>query len=159
MSNPLMHTPVSLSDLSILDRGRLKALHAHGTCPDVNSLVGIADGLILPKAGVGRLRLWRGKVFHREADGIAGGHNRLGVGPFEFRRYRFIASQKRSSFSNRDVVFINHDLPGNPSWVRRFHDELVEITPGLYLATSHITVSGELRFMSHFALDLRANAK
>lgn len=159
MRKELMLAPVSLLDLSRLGRTTLENLHAKGACPDTNSLVGIAEGVILPRGGVERLRIWRGKVFHREEDGLAGGHNRLGVGLFEFRRYRFIASRKRSVFSDRDVVFIDHDLPGNPRLVRRFHDELIEITPGLYLASSHLRVSGDLRYMSHFALDLRMSTE
>lgn len=142
-----------ISDLSLLSRTELAQLHAHGHCPNPESLHGVADGLILPVGGLQRLKIWRGKVFHHEAAGLVGGFNRIGLGPLEFRRYRFRASRARSIFSDRDVLLIDHNLPGNPDWVRRFHDELVEVSPGLYLASSHLRVRNQLRFMSYFTLD------
>lgn len=144
---------MSASDLSRLSRAELAQLHAQGRCPDPESLHGIADGLILPVDGLQRLNIWRGKIFHHEAAGLAGGFNRLGLGAFEFKRYRFRVLRTRSVFSDRDVLFIDHDLSGNPGWVRRFHDELVDVSPGLYLASSHLRVRDELRFMSYFTLD------
>ena len=80
------------------------------------------------------------------------GLNRLGVGPMEIRRYRFTARVARSLFSDRDVIFLDHDDPGNPASVRRFHDELVAIEEGLYLATSHYRTGERLRYLCHFAL-------
>lgn len=46
---------------------------------------------------------------------------------------------------------MDHDLPGNPGWVRRFHDEMVEMKPGLYLTSSHWKTAGRLRYLSYFA--------
>ena len=44
------------------------------------------------------------------------------------------------------------DHASNPPYVRRFHDELVEIEDGLYLATSHHRNGDDLRYLCHFAL-------
>lgn len=141
--------------LALLRDADLRQLHAAGVAPDHAELSGVIDGAVLD-GGLGRplvrdLRLWRGKVFER-AGGAVTGMNRLGLGPFEVRRFRFEARVARSLLGDRDVMLLDHDLPGNPSYVRRFHDELVEIDTGLYLATSHHWDDDELRFLCHFAL-------
>ena len=50
------------------------------------------------------------------------------------------------------MIFLDHDNPSNPERVRRFHDELVRIEDGLYLATSHYRTGDELGYLCHFAL-------
>lgn len=133
----------------------LRQLHADGTTPALEELVGVFDGSVL-NGQLGRplvrdLGLWRGKVFDHSA-GTVTGLNRLGLGPLEVRRFRFAARVAPSLFSDREVVFLDHDLPGNPAYVRRFHDELVKIEDGLYLATSHYRSGDELSYLCHFAL-------
>lgn len=78
------------------------------------------------------LRLWRGKAFEADPKLPVGGFNRLGFGPFEFKRYRFAARTEKSALSDSTVVVLDHDQPGNPYWVRILHDELVEMRLGLY---------------------------
>lgn len=149
------HLPPSLEALARLDRQGLRKAHAQGRCPTPGDLDGIAEGLILDPAWFGKLRLWRGKVIHSNGPDHAQGFNRIGSGPFEFRRYRFNALQERSAFSDRDIVRLDHDLKDNPRWVRIFHDELVEIHPGLYLACSHLRLNEKLHYACYFALDFR----
>ena len=145
--------PDSFEALAQLDRQGLREAHSRGACPEPGKLDGVAEGLILDPVWFERLRLWRGKVFHSDSKGRAFGQNRLGVGPFEFRRYQFKASKAQSAFSNRKVVILDHDLPGNPYWVRIFHDELVEMRPGLYLTCSHLRIGRRLQYASYFAFD------
>lgn len=115
----------------------------------------------LARPVVRSLGVWRGKVFSRDASGQVGGLNRLGLGPLEVRRFRFTARIAPSLFGERDVVFLDHDSPANPAYVRRFHDELVQVEEGLWLATSHLRRGGHpgdghpgdgLRYVCHFAL-------
>lgn len=145
--------PDSFSALSCLDLSALRHAHDQGRCPNPSELDGIAEGLILDPIWFERLRLWRGKVFKAEVDGKIHGINRLGFGPMEFHRYRFSARKIQSAFSVRDVILLDHDLPENPSWVRRYHDELVEMRRGLYLTCSHFKMGGRLRYASYFAFD------
>jgi hypothetical protein len=77
---------------------------------------------------------------------------RAGTGPVEIRRYRFTARVAPSLFSDRDVIFLDHDDPENPPYIRRFHDELVAVDEGLYLAASHYQPGDDLRYLCHFAL-------
>jgi hypothetical protein len=145
--------PDSFEALARLNRQDLQKAHSRGACPEPGKLDGLAEGLILDPAWFEWMRLWRGKVFHSDNNGRAHGQNRLGVGPFEFRRYAFKASKTQSAFSNRKVVLLDHDLPDNPYWVRIFHDELVEMRPGLYLTCSHLRIGGHLQYASYFAFD------
>ena len=116
------------------------------------------DGLVLTSMVLRGLRLWRGKAFGAGADGSLGGLNRLGVGPFEVRRYRFTAYVGPSLFADREVLLLDHDTAANPPYIRRFHDELVQVEDGLFLATSHYRVNGELRLAAYFALVTAAPA-
>lgn len=145
----------ALKRLARLDVAALDALHATAQCPEPEDLVGVLDGAVLSGTLAAnpwrRLRVWRGKELHSSGD-VVRGRNRLGLGPLEFRQFSFTARRARSSFSDRDVVLLDHDEPGNPSWVRRFHDELVEVAPGIHLATSHHRTPQGLRPLAHFAL-------
>lgn len=148
----LQHTSYSFDHLKQLSRAELKRIHQQGICPDPFDLNGTAKGIVLDPAWFERLHLWRGKVFHA-SEGVVGGFNRIGVGTFEYLRYRFYVTAEKSAFDNREVILINHDVPENPYWVRIFHDELVEIAPKLYLASSHLKVGKKLRYISYFAFD------
>jgi hypothetical protein len=147
--------PYSLSVLAGLDRAALDRMFGDGTCPALADLDGVLDGRVLNGALDGsllrHLRLWRGKVFTHDGPTVTG-MNRVGVGPVGARRYRFTARVERSLFDDRDVVLLDHDQPSNPGWVRRFHDELVQVEDGLYLARSHYRGDDGLRFLCHFGL-------
>ncbi|GAA4807930.1 hypothetical protein ACFQ0K_02500 [Nocardioides caeni] len=144
------------SRLATLRGQDLRALHAGGSVPSLDELSGSIDGAVL-NGGLGRplvrdLRPWRGKLFEPDDHGTVTGFNRLGVGPLEVKRFRFTARVAKSLFSDRDVVFLDHDNANNPGYIRRFHDELVAIDEGLYLATSHYRDGERLRYLCHFAL-------
>lgn len=149
--------PTSFASLATLDLASLRAAHHAGRCPEPCELNGIAEGLILDPAWFEKLRLWRGKVFFAQGQNQSCGINRLGIGPFEFRRYRFTVRKTRSAFSNRDILLLDHNRPDNPWWVRRYHDELIELRSGLYLTCSHLQINGRLRYASYFAFDFGSN--
>ena len=139
--------------LRTLSRAELRALHAQGSCPQLTDLQGTAQGAVLATPLLSRLNIWRGKVFTRGAAGETSGMNRLGIGPREFRRYCFTAEVATSAFSARQVVFLNHNHAGNPWWIRRFHDELVQTGPGTYLGASYQKAGGRLLFCGFFLLE------
>ena len=149
-------TTTAASRLASLRGADLLALHTTGVAPALTELTGVIDGAVLTghlaMPLVRNLGTWRGKVFEQDENGTVVGRNRLGLGPLEIHRYRFTARIAPSLFSDRDVVFLDHDHPANPSYVRRFHDELVTIADGLYLATSHHRTGDQLRYLCHFAL-------
>lgn len=147
--------PSSFEQLMPLDRKTLRKIHEAGKCPDLNDIEGVAKGIILDPVWFECLRLWRGKAFSKSAAGDVEGKNILGVGLISFQRYRFNVTSGKSAFSDQRVAFLNHDHEENPDWVRRFHDEMVELQPGFYLACSHYKARDSLRYMSYFAFDFR----
>jgi hypothetical protein len=150
------------SRLTTLCGQDLRALHTGGSVPSLDELSGSIDGAVL-NGQLGRLlvrdlRLWRGKLFEHDTNDAVTGFNRLGIGPLEIKRFQFTARVAPSVFSDREVVFLDHDNDNNPGYVRRFHDELVAIDEGLYLATSHYRDGDRLRYLCHFALAKPAGA-
>lgn len=131
----------------------LDQIHAGGSCPHPDDLQGVARGRVFNLPALSPFRLWKGKVFRKNDQGQIGGLNRIGIGPAEVRRYRFIVRIGDSAFSDRKVVLLDHDLPGNPRQYQIFHDELVQLDTGLYLASSHIRKGDSLKYVCHFALD------
>ncbi|SHU55459.1 Uncharacterised protein [Mycobacteroides abscessus subsp. abscessus] len=142
------HVDQRFADLLGID---LAGMHGRGHCPTPQQLTGIADGLVLPPATV-VAGLWRGKVFSHGPDDTVTGMNRIGVGKLELHRYRFTARVSKSLFADRDVVLLDHDNPANPPYIRRFHDELVQIDRQRFIATSHYWWHGRWRFVCFFAL-------
>ncbi|OTG77106.1 hypothetical protein B9T26_00555 [Acinetobacter sp. ANC 4169] len=110
--------------------------------------------MVIQLAWFARLKLWRGKVFQISTGGELTGLNRLEVGKLEIQRYSFKAQIGKSLFNDQPVLIINHNLANNPLWVRRYHDEMVQISSHIYLATSHYKIGNKLKFVSYFAFDL-----
>ena len=129
----------------------LRNLHSSGWCPVPQRLTGVAEGLVLTQAA-SQARIWRGKVFDRGPGNTVIGLNRIGLGSLESWRYRFTARIGRSLFADRDVLLLDHYNQDNPFYVRRFHDELVQIDQQRFLATSHYRWRGQWRFLCYFAL-------
>lgn len=131
--------------------------------PDLHDLDGTLDGVVLNGSlslpGVRSLRLWRGKVFHTSTTGSVRGKNRLGIGPAEAHAFTFEARIAPSRFAERDVLLLDHENDSNPLAVQLFHDELVQVDDGLYLATSHYRSrrgpEAHARLLCYFALARR----
>jgi hypothetical protein len=66
--------------------------------------------------------------------------------------YSFKAHIEKSSFNDQPVLIIHHNLTNNPMWVRRYHDEMVQISSHIYLATSHYKIGNKLKFVSYLLL-------
>lgn len=142
-----------IDDLKNLNLKALNQLFKTGRCPKIEALNGSAKGMVIKPAWFQRLNLWRGKVFNLASTGELTGFNRIGIGKLETQRYQFNARIGKSLFSDQQVLIINHDLSANPNWVRHYHDEMVQIDPHIYLATSYYRMGEKLKFVSYFAFD------
>ncbi len=143
-----------LKALVAMSRQELDEVHAGGECPDPDDLQELAQGKVFNLPLMSPFRLWKGKVFQRNAEGQVSGLNRIGVEPLEIRRYRFVVRIGDSAFGDRRVAFLDHDLDGNPYQYRIFHDELIKLQHDLCLASSHVRrKNGSLKYVCHFALD------
>lgn len=147
--------PSNFEQLKRLDRRSLKAIHMTGCCPNLSDLHGIAKGTVLDPIWFEYLRLWRGKAFSKRTSGEVYGKNIVGIGLISLQKYDFDVRIVKSAFGDRQVAYLDHDQATNPGWVRRFHDEMVELHPGFYLACSHYKMGETLRYMSYFAFDFR----
>jgi len=59
----------------------------------------------------------------------------------ESERYPFVMSTGAGvRDAKMQVVKIDYEIPGNPFWLRRILDEVVEIAPGHYLGKLHVRI-------------------
>jgi hypothetical protein len=90
----------------------------------------------LYKGSVGKDVSWKGKSFDSSAS--------RGINIFEKngareKRYPFRTYVGRGLRDKKiDVLKIDYDIEGNPWWLRRVLDEVVEVEPGRYLGKIHV---------------------
>jgi hypothetical protein len=168
------HAPtLDLDALSRMDVGALGELYARGTHPtDVDALEGnprgrmlavrtldrgVAAGAIRSLAGASFFP-WGGKTFAgRGARGT--GVNRLHL----FGRHQLFPFHTRideSAIDGAPCVVLDYDLPDNPGVIRKIHDEVREVSPGLFLGPAMWkTPNGRPALVLWFALDTRVQSK
>jgi hypothetical protein len=153
---PDCSSSVNLTMLKGMSGKELREVHQSGWCPGLDLLKGPVDGCVLGRSLLARLRIWRGKRFVEQSSeqDVLTGVNRLAIGPFKWVRYHFSGRIQPSRFCDQLVLFLDHDKPGNPAWVRSFHDEVVQVGERLYLGQSHVWVKDRLIFAGYFALVL-----
>ncbi len=117
-----------------------------GTFPSplpVGLLKGSVDGLQVS---------WKGKKLN--ADDQTGINIFVGKNGEE-ERYPFKTDQAKGLRDPKvDVLRIDYDLPGNPFWLRRITDEIVQVEKGKYLGKVHIRILPGYPFtMGYFQLE------
>lgn len=161
-----------LDQLALHDGARLEALYRAGAVPSsLDALDGHPTGRMLAVRGLerglvrapvrslaaARLFPWGGKSFSSVDASRGRGINRVHLGgrhllfPFETR-------VEASAIDGAPTVVLDYDLPDNPRLIARIHDEIREVSPGLYLGPA-MWKSGTTRtLVLWFALDTRAQA-
>ena len=117
-----------------------------GTFPSplpVGLLKGTVDGLQVS---------WKGKklnAYHQTGINIFVGETG------EEERYPFKTYQAKGLRDpDLDVFRIDYDLPGNPFWLRRITDEIVQVEKGTYLGKVHLRILPGYPFtMGYFRLE------
>jgi hypothetical protein len=165
--------PLDLDALSRMDVTALGELYARGAHPaDVHTLEGNPRGRMLAVrtldrgVAAGAIRSiartswfpWGGKTFAgRGASGA--GVNRLHL----FGRHHLFPFHTRSAASAIDgapCIALDYDLPDNPGVIRKIHDEVREVSPGLFLGPAMWKrAKGRPALVLWFALDTRAQSK
>ena len=96
---------------------------------------------------------WRGKSFDASEDARGRGINRailLGdLFPFD----TFVGA---SVVDGEPAVILDYDQPENPAFIRAIHDEIREVSPGVFLGPAMLKVRGGHRLVLHFAIDTTA---
>jgi hypothetical protein len=167
-SSPALH----LDTLSRLDVRALGDLYARGARPtSVDALEGNPRGRMLAVRALdrgvaaGALRSfagaasfpWGGKTFSgRGASGR--GVNRVHL----FGRHQLFPFHTRVASSAIDAapcITLDYDLPDNPLVIRKIHDEVREVSPGLFLGPAMWKAADGPSLVLWFALDTRVQAK
>ena len=161
-----------LDELATHDGARLEAMYRRGLVPEsLDALDGHPTGRMLTVRGLertltrGPLRSlagarffpWGGKSFSSVDPASGRGINRVHLGgrhllfPFETR-------VEPSAIDGEPTVVLDYDLPDNPRLIARIHDEIREVSPGLYLGPAMWKSGSARTLVLWFALDTRAQA-
>ena len=138
-----VHTLASLAELSF---DELAALYGEGRVPgSIRALDGHPRGRMLAVRAVrgpasyalrqlasAQLFPWGGKSFRSKGEAYGAGVNRLRV-LGRHALFPFRTSIAPSALDDRPCVVLDYGHADNPWLIRRIHDEIREVAPGLYL--------------------------
>ena len=102
--------------------------------------------------------VWEGKTFQASSDTRGVGHNRIYV-PNLFGHqnlFPFDTSFGPSAIDGRPTLILDYDLEVNPGYIRHVHDEIREVSEGLFLGPAMWKGRGDRKtLVLWFALDSR----
>jgi hypothetical protein len=164
-------SPYTLDTLAARSDDELDALYRAAT---VSSTMHAADGKLigrmlnvrgLPGPLAGPLRrwaaarsfVWEGKTFQATSDTRGDGHNRVNVPRALGRQnlFPFETSFGPSAVDGKPTLILDYDLSVNPSYIRKIHDEIREVSPGLFLGPAMWKGERKKTHVLWFALDSR----
>lgn len=105
-----------------------------------------------------RAFVWDGKTFAASSDADGGGYNRVTIpGVLGSQNlFPFGTSFGASALDGAPALILDYDIGVNPGYIRRIHDEIREVAPGLFLGPA-MWKRGEARsLLLWFALDARS---
>jgi hypothetical protein len=160
---------LTLDDLAEKSFAELEALYRAGRAPaSMADVDGALEGRMLAVRHLDRgpvgsaLRrfagsksfVWAGKTF-RAAHAEGGrGINRVVLPPVLGRQdlFPFVTSIQPSLLDGRDTIVLDYDQPENPAYIRKIHDELRQVAPGLFLGPAMWKGDGTATTVLWFAL-------
>jgi len=161
---------LSLEDLANKSYSDLAELYNRGRVPaSLRPLDGPLTGRMLTVKGIAkgplanRLRrfagskafVWSGKSFSAESDKRGSGLNRINI-PGVLGRQNLFPFETRfdaSVVDGRETIVLDYDLRQNPPYIRRIHDEIREVSPGVYLGPAMWKTAKGPAMLLWFALD------
>ncbi len=96
---------------------------------------------------------WEGKTFLASSSQNGVGHNRVHI-PHALGRQNLFPFETHfgaSAIDGQPALILDYDLAVNPSYIRHIHDEIREVSPGLYLGIVFLSKKKTINFA------LRAN--
>lgn len=144
---PTAEHPRTLDDLSQRSYDDLDALYRAGTVPpDLSVLDNKPKGRMLAVRGVDKTPLagvlraaaklpvfpWDGKTLTSEDARSGSGINRIQLG-VSMDWFKFTTRIEPSVIDGADTIVLDYEQPGNPWFIRQIHDELREVSSGLFL--------------------------
>jgi hypothetical protein len=134
------HAPPALSALDGHPQGRMLAVSRLDRGPLAAGLRSLASATFFP---------WGGKSF------AAGkGVNRVHLGG-RHNLFPFATHIGPSALDGERAVILDYALSDNPGLIQRIHDEVREVSPGLFLGPAMWKRGGEKTLVLWFALDTR----
>lgn len=102
--------------------------------------------------------VWEGKTFQAATDTKGVGHNRVFI-PNVFGHqnlFPFETAFGPSAIDGKPTLILDYDLDVNPGYIRHIHDEIREVSPGLFLGPAMWKGAGDKKtLVLWFALDSR----
>jgi len=101
--------------------------------------------------------VWEGKTFQASSETRGDGHNRVFIPRALGRQnlFPFETSFGPSAVDGKPTLILDYDLRANPSYIRKIHDEIREVAPGLFLGPAMWTGDQAKTHVLWFALDSR----
>jgi hypothetical protein len=163
-----LHT---LDTFAALTTSELDALYRTAS---VSTSMHAADGALigrmlavknLPAAIGGPLRrfaasrsfVWEGKTFQAASDTRGVGHNRVNI-PRALGRQNLFPFETLfgpSAIDGKPTLILDYDLRVNPGYIRHIHDEIREVSPGLFLGPAMWKGERAKSLVLWFGLDSR----
>ena len=101
--------------------------------------------------------VWEGKTFQASSDAHGTGWNRVRVPGVLGRQglFPFATSFGPSAIDGKPTLILDYDLDVNPGYIRHIHDEIREVSPGLFLGPAMWKGDKGKSLVLWFALDSR----
>lgn len=101
---------------------------------------------------------WEGKTFASTSEREGRGHNRVSLPGVLGRQdlFPFETSFGPSLVDGRPTLILDYDLERNPGYIRRIHDEIREVAPGLFFGPAMWKRGRGAVVVLWFGLDARA---
>jgi hypothetical protein len=163
---------LTLDELAARSFSELDALYRTSPCPtSVRALDGAPKGRMLAIRLIERTPVmtwvrawaaspsfaWDGKSFTSASDGYGRGINRVQIPGLLGRQelFPFATRFGSSAIDGQPAVVLDYDLPENPPYIRKVHDEVREVSPGLFLGPAMWKAAAGPAMVLWFALDRR----
>lgn len=105
--------------------------------------------------------VWEGKTFRADGDTHGVGHNRVAVPSVLGRQnlFPFETSFGPSAIDGRPTLILDYELAVNPPYIRKIHDEIREVSPGVFLGPAMWKRDSDKVLVLWFALDARRDGR
>ena len=99
--------------------------------------------------------LWAGKTFQASSDTHGVGHNRVNGAKVLGRQnlFPFETLFGASAIDGKPTLILDYDLAVNPGYIRHVHDEIRELSPGIFLGPAMWKSGTDKALVLWFALD------
>jgi hypothetical protein len=124
---------------------------------------GLPDPLGQPlrRWAASRSFVWEGKTFDAASDLRGSGHNRVNLPNVLGRQnlFPFATEFGPSAIDGKPTLILDYDLDVNPGYIRHIHDEIREVSPGVFLGPAMWKRDESKILVLWFALDANHRAR